>query len=113
MILDNLVDIQRRIESALTKAGRKSESCKLIGVSKTKPISQIKEAYESGLRDFGENYVEEFFGKHYDYHPDDLHYHFIGRLPTKKVRKVVGKSCLLYTSPSPRDDELSRMPSSA
>ena len=53
MILDNLVDIQRRIESALIKVGRKSESCRLIGVSKTKPISQIKEAYESGLRDFG------------------------------------------------------------
>ena len=97
MISDNLVDIQRRIDSALSEVGRKSKSCTLIGVSKTKPISQIEEAYISGLRDFGENYVEEFFGKHYDYHPDDLHYHFIGRLPTKKVRKVVGKSSLIHS----------------
>ena len=59
MISDNLIDIQRRIDSALSEVGRKSESCTLIGVSKTKPISHIKEAYSSGLRDFGENYVEE------------------------------------------------------
>ena len=97
MISDNLIDIQRRIDSALLEVGRKPESCTLIGVSKTKPVSQIKEAYRSGLRDFGENYVEEFFSKHYDYHPDDLHYHFIGRLPTKKVRKVVGKSSLIHS----------------
>ena len=97
MISDNLIDIKRRIDSALLEVGRKPESCTLIGVSKTKPISQIKEAYRSGLRHFGENYVEEFFSKHYDYHPDDLHYHFIGRLPTKKVRKVVGKSSLIHS----------------
>ena len=97
MISDNLVDIQRRIESALIKVGRKSESCKLIGVTKTKPISQIKEAYESGLRDFGENYVEEFIVKNKDYCPVDLNYHFLGRLPTKKVRKVVGKSSLIHS----------------
>jgi len=97
VISDNLIDIQRRIDSALLEVGRKPESCTLIGVSKTKPVSQIKEAYRSGLRDFGENYVEEFFSKYYDYHPDDLHYHFIGRLPTKKVRKVVGKSSLIHS----------------
>ena len=97
MISDNLIDIQRRVDLALLEVGRKPESCTLIGVSKTKPVSQIKEAYRSGLRDFGENYVEEFFSKHYDYHPDDLHYHFIGRLPTKKVRKVVGKSSLIHS----------------
>ncbi len=97
MISDNLVDIQRRIESALIKVGRKSESCRLIGVSKTKPISQIKEAYESGLRDFGENYVEEFIVKNNDYRPVDLNYHFLGRLPTKKARKVVGKSSLIHS----------------
>ncbi|MEC7135925.1 MAG: YggS family pyridoxal phosphate-dependent enzyme [Candidatus Thermoplasmatota archaeon] len=97
MISDNLIDIKRRIDSVLLEVGRKPESCTLIGVSKTKPVSQIKEAYRSGLRHFGENYVEEFFSKHYDYHPDDLHYHFIGRLPTKKVRKVVGKSSLIHS----------------
>ena len=97
MISDNLIDIQRRIDSVLLEVGRKPESCTLIGVSKTKPISQIKEAYRYGLRDFGENYVEEFSAKHYDYHPDGLNYHFIGRLPTKKVRKVVGKSSLIHS----------------
>ena len=64
MISDNLIDIQRRIDSALTESGRKPDSCTLIGVSKTKPVSLIREAFNSGLRDFGENYVEEFVSKY-------------------------------------------------
>ena len=60
MISDNLIDIQRRIDLALKESGRKPDSCTLIGVSKTKPVSLIREAFNSGLRDFGENYVEEF-----------------------------------------------------
>ena len=121
MISDNLNDIQRRIDSALMESGRKPDSCTLIGVSKTKPVSLIREAFNSGLRDFGENYVEEFVSKYREYKPSELNYHFMGRLPTKKVRKIVGNSslihsvssCLLYTSPSPRDQRGSRMPGCA
>ena len=46
MISDNLIDIQRRIALALKKSGRKPDSCTLIGVSKTKPLSQIREAFD-------------------------------------------------------------------
>ena len=97
MISDNLISVQRRIDSVLKESGRKSDSCTLIGVSKTKPISQIREAFDSGLRDFGENYVEEFVSKYRDYSPKELNYHFIGRLPTKKVRKIVGNSLLIHS----------------
>ena len=97
MISDNLIDIKRRIDSALLEVGRKPESCTLIGVSKTKPISQIKEAYRSGLRDFGENYVEEFNSKYKEYKPEGFNYHFIGKLPTKKVRKIVGNVKLIHS----------------
>ena len=55
MISDNLIGIQRRIDSALIESGRKPDSCTLIGVSKTKPVSLIREAFNSGLRNFGEN----------------------------------------------------------
>ena len=97
MISDNLIDIQRRIDLALKKSGRKPDSCTLIGVSKTKPLSQIREAFDSGLRDFGENYVEEFVSKCREYSPSELNYHFMGRLPTKKVRKIVGNSSLIHS----------------
>ena len=62
-----------------------------------KPVEMIREAFESGLKDFGENYVEDFSDKQNDYHPSGLNYHFIGRLPTKKVRKVVGKAQLIHS----------------
>ena len=69
----------------------------LIGVSKKKSVEMIKEAFGAGLKDFGENYVEEFVSKQIEYHPTGLNYHFIGRLPTKKVRKVVGKAQLIHS----------------
>ena len=69
----------------------------LIGVSKKKSVEMIKEAFGAGLKDFGENYVEEFVSKQVEYHPIGLNYHFIGRLPTKKVRKVVGKAQLIHS----------------
>ena len=97
MIPDNLIDIQRRIDSALKESGRKPDSCTLIGVSKTKPVFLIREAFDSGLRDFGENYVEEFVSKFGEYKPSELNFHFMGRLPTKKVRKIVGNSSLIHS----------------
>jgi len=54
----------------------------------------IREAFEAGLMDVGENYVEDFSDKYQQYHPEGLNYHFIGRLATKKVRKVVGKALI-------------------
>ena len=97
MIKDNLISVKHRIDSALRQSGRKLDSCTLIGVSKTKPLSQIREAFDSGLRDFGENYVEEFVSKYREYSPRELNYHFMGRLPTKKVRKIVGNSSLIHS----------------
>ncbi|MCR4696569.1 MAG: YggS family pyridoxal phosphate-dependent enzyme, partial [Lachnospiraceae bacterium] len=58
-LLDNLKDVQNNIDKSLEKAGRKSEDVTLIAVSKTKPAEMIKELYDNGIRDFGENYVQE------------------------------------------------------
>ena len=97
MISNNLLAIQNKISLALEYSGRSSDSCILIGVSKTKPLSLMKEAFSSGLKDFGENYVEEFNSKYNEYKPEGFNYHFIGRLPTKKVRKIVGKAKLIHS----------------
>ena len=68
----------------------------LICVSKTRQISEIKEAYDSGARDFGENKVQEFLEK-YDSIGKDSRWHFIGHLQTNKVKYIVGKVHLIHS----------------
>mgnify|MGYP001406412545 FL=1 len=97
MISNNLLAIQNKISLALENSGRSTDSCTLVGVSKTKPLSLMKEAFSSGLKDFGENYVEEFNSKYKEYKPEGFNYHFIGKLPTKKVRKIVGNVKLIHS----------------
>ncbi|WBL46317.1 YggS family pyridoxal phosphate-dependent enzyme [Clostridium estertheticum] len=72
------------------------ENVILICVSKTRQISEIKEAYESGARDFGENKVQEFLEK-YDSIGKDSRWHFIGHLQTNKVKYIVGKVHLIHS----------------
>ena len=97
MISQNIHNIKKVINKITSNCGRNSKDINLVGVSKKKPLEMIIEAFDSGLVDIGENYVEEFSDKFNRYHPDDLNYHFIGRLPTKKVRKVVGKASLIHS----------------
>ena len=97
MLINNLKSINEQIISCIESNNRKINEVKLIGVSKKKPIEMIMEAFDAGLKDFGENYVEEFVSKQTKYHPEGLNYHFIGRLPTKKVRKIVGKAELIHS----------------
>jgi PLP dependent protein len=59
----------------------------LIAVSKTKPVSDIESLYQSGQRDFGENYVQELTEKH-PLLPEDIRWHFIGHLQSNKVKYI-------------------------
>jgi pyridoxal phosphate enzyme (YggS family) len=61
--------------------------CLLIAVSKTQPISAILEAYHAGIRDFGENKVQELTAKQTEL-PSDIRWHFIGHLQTNKVKYI-------------------------
>jgi hypothetical protein len=97
MISQKISEISAVIEETATSCGRNATEIKLIGITKTKPIEMIREAFGAGLMDVGENYVEDFSDKYQQYHPEGLNYHFIGRLPTKKVRKVVGKAQLIHS----------------
>jgi pyridoxal phosphate enzyme (YggS family) len=63
-------------------------SVKLVAVSKTKPVSDILEAYNCGQRSFGENRVQELIQKK-DFLPSDIEWHLIGHLQTNKVKLVV------------------------
>ena len=59
----------------------------IIAVSKTKPVEDILEAYEMGIRDFGENYVQELVEKQAIL-PKDIRWHFIGHLQSNKVKYI-------------------------
>ena len=92
--IDNLLGV---IKETALDCGRNPSDINLLGVTKKKSLEMIVEAFDSGLVNIGENYVEEFSEKQAKYHPEGLNYHFIGRLPTKKVRKVVGKVALIHS----------------
>jgi pyridoxal phosphate enzyme (YggS family) len=88
-IADSVRTVMNSIETACTKAGRNSDSVRLLAVSKTKPVSDIEAAYDAGLREFGENYVQEGVEK-VDalHHLDECVWHFIGPLQSNKTRPV-------------------------
>ena len=65
-----------------------SKNVNLVAVSKTKLVEEIKELYDLGQRDFGENYVQELVEKHLQL-PKDIRWHFIGHLQTNKVKLIV------------------------
>ena len=92
--IDNILGV---IKETALGSGRNPSDINLLGVTKKKSLEMIVEAFDSGLVNIGENYVEEFSEKQDNYHPKGLNYHFIGRLPTKKVRKVVGKVALIHS----------------
>jgi hypothetical protein len=84
-----LPEVRDRIERAAARAGRDSASITLIAVTKVFPPNVIREAYEAGLREFGENYVQEFESKSPGM--GDLagaHFHLIGHLQSNKARRA-------------------------
>ena len=96
MLKEQLEEVEQKIQAACDRAGRKREEVTLIAVSKTKPIAVLQEAYDAGVRIFGENKVQELTDK-YDALPDDIHWHMIGHLQTNKVKYIVDKAELIHS----------------
>ncbi len=71
------------------------EDVTLVAVSKTKSAQMLREAYEAGQRDFGENYVQEMVQKH-DELPSDIRWHFIGHLQSNKVKYIASFVHLIH-----------------
>ena len=101
MLEDNLKEVERRIEEACKRAGRSRDEVTLIAVSKTKPVSMLQEAYDLGVRVFGENKVQEIRDK-YEALPKDIEWHMIGHLQTNKVKYIVDKVKLIHSVDSLR-----------
>ncbi|MEG1870521.1 MAG: YggS family pyridoxal phosphate-dependent enzyme [Peptostreptococcaceae bacterium] len=87
------MDIKDKVKYILEEI---PENILLLAVSKTKPIEDIMEAYEAGIRNFGENKVQEVVEK-YENMPKDIKWHLIGSLQTNKVKYIVGKVSLIHS----------------
>ncbi len=96
MLKDQLQEVEKRIQAACDRAGRKREEVTLIAVSKTKPVETLLEAYDLGVRIFGENKVQELTAK-YEALPKDIHWHMIGHLQTNKVKYIIDKAELIHS----------------
>lgn len=96
MIRENLEEVRKNVNEAVKRAGRNDEDVTLIAVSKTKPCEMIREAYDLGVRDFGENRVQEIIEK-YPLLPEDIKWHLIGHLQTNKVKYIIDKVAMIHS----------------
>lgn len=87
-IQDNIARVQERTAAACARTGRSPADVRLIAVSKTVPVERIREAYAAGLRDFGENRVQEAAAKIPALAGLDITWHLIGHLQTNKARRA-------------------------
>ena len=101
MVAEQLQNVRAEIRKACEKSGRNPEEVTLIAVSKTKPISMIREAMDAGQTIFGENKVQELCTK-YEELPKNLEWHLIGHLQRNKVKYIADKAALIHSVDSLR-----------
>ena len=96
MIKENLAIVEDNIRKACEKAGRERSEVTLIAVSKTKPVSDIRQAMECGITVFGENKVQEIRDKTAEI-KEPLSWHMIGHLQVNKVKYLPGVVCMIHS----------------
>ena len=94
---ERLNQLQEDVAEAALGVGRAPEEITLIGVSKRKPVEDMQQAYDAGLRDFGENRAQEVRDKFPAFNPPDIIRHFIGHLQSNKVKYLPGRVDLIHT----------------
>lgn len=96
MLKEQLEQVNQNIQEACEKVKRNRDEVTLIAVSKTKPIEVLQEAYDLGVRVFGENKVQELVDK-YEALPKDIEWHLIGHLQTNKVKYIIDKVAMIHS----------------
>jgi pyridoxal phosphate enzyme (YggS family) len=95
-IAGRIQELQKRIADAAVRSRRKPDEVTLLAVTKTFSLEILRTAYDAGLRDFGENRVQEALGKMENL-PADIRWHLIGQLQTNKINKIIGKFTLVHS----------------
>ncbi len=89
MISDNINTIREKVSHACVRAGRSPSDVTLIAVAKTFPADAVREAFNAGAADVGENYVQELLAKRGELDALAVRWHFIGHLQSNKVKLIV------------------------
>jgi pyridoxal phosphate enzyme (YggS family) len=87
-IAEHIARLEERIAAACRRAGRRRQDVRLVAVSKTVPPERIREAYDAGVREFGENRLHEAERKLPALRELDIIWHMIGHLQTNKARRA-------------------------
>ena len=101
MLVENYESVLNEVKYSCEKAARNQNEVTLIAVSKTKPVSDIEELYRHGVREFGENKVQELCDK-YEKLPKDIKWHMIGHLQRNKVKYLIDKVEMIHSVDSVR-----------
>lgn len=96
MIKKNLTAIQQTIADICNQCGRDPKDIRLIAITKNFPEETILEAYSAGMRDFGENKVQELVPKMKNL-PDDITWHMVGTVQTNKIRHMAGRADWIHS----------------
>jgi pyridoxal phosphate enzyme (YggS family) len=95
-IRENIADIKQKIRIAAERSGRRAEAVRIVAVTKTVPVENIREAYQAGQKIFGENRVQEWQKKNILL-PADCEWHLIGRLQTNKIKYLDANVALIHS----------------
>lgn len=87
-IAENIAKVGERIREAAQASGRDLDGIGLLAVSKTKPAAAVREAFAAGVRDFGENYLQEALDKQAELSELPLIWHFIGPIQSNKTKPI-------------------------
>ena len=94
--------VEESIADACIRAGRDRDDVSLLAVTKTVDADRINQAIALGIKQIGENRVQEFLGKKDALHLTDVQAHLIGHLQTNKVRQIVGQVDMIQSVDSER-----------
>lgn len=97
MICQKIQEIEQRLARACERAGRKREEVLLLGASKYANAEKIREAYQCGVRVFGESKAQDFLKKFEELKDLPIDWHFIGNLQTNKVKYIIDKVSLIHS----------------
>jgi len=102
LLENNLQDVRRRIAEAAARSGRSAEAVALVAVTKTVDARLVRLLWESGVRDIGENRLQEAQTKAAQLAGCDVRWHMVGHLQTNKARAAVRLFSLIHSVDSPR-----------
>ncbi len=88
MIANNIVTVRDRIRRAAAAAGTDADAITLVAVSKTFPAEAVREAHAAGIRDFGENYLQEALEKIAGVRAEGIQWHFVGQVQSNKTARI-------------------------